>query len=87
MREMRTVLYDAAEMATGGYSYSSSSASIGSDNTSDNSCSEASSIYTSYSSSNNDECKEKGDDGTAAAGCKTFLLVKRCDHKEVGILR
>ena len=82
MQETHTVL---CEMATGGYSSSVSSASSGDNDTSDNSCSEASSDYTRYSSSSNDECMEKGDDGTAAAGCKTFPLVKRCDHKEVGI--
>lgn len=71
-------------MATGGYNYRSNSASSGGDNTSDDNCSEASSIYTSYSnSSSDDECMEEGDGGT---GCKTYTLVKRCDHKEVGIL-
>ena len=81
----RTFKY-AAEMATGGYR--SSSASSGGDNISDdNYFSEASSVYTSYSSSgSDDECMEEGDHGGAAAGCKTFTLVKLCDHREVHIL-
>ena len=80
MRGMRAVLYElnlcaAEEMATGGYS------SI-SDNNSDGSCSEAS-IYTSYSSSE-EECVEEGGDAGASAGSKTFGLVKHGHHKEVG---
>ena len=55
-------------MATGGYRSKASSASSGSDNASDDSCSEASSIYTS--SSSDDECD-------AVTGCKIFTNCKK----------
>ena len=67
----------AEEMATGGYS---SSSTISGD-ISDSSCSETS-IY----SSSEEECMEEGgdaDDSGASAGSKTFTLVKHGD-KEVG---
>ena len=59
----------AEEMATGGYNSSSTS----SGDISDSSCSETS-IYISYSSSE-EECMEEGgdaDDSGASAGSKTF---------------